>query len=280
MATLPTPIRATLGLLATALDAVQELVEHAPEIPMEAVGNSMQLSMRLQQHYVAMLTRGDEFIASLRGAPEEPPPWATFDEPPSSPGGDGDRPDGAGLLDLDLGGAVDDAVEDLPEAQVQDGARNANHGDPLLSSAMKAHEAAAPGRTSPAKKAPARKAAAKKAATKAAAEAPTVVATDTADVLASAVKAAATKAPAKRTAAKKTAAKKSPAEEAAATKSPAATAPAAGTPADEKPRARRGRPPGKAGPRKAASAEAVAGTVADGSAVAADGTPPSASATS
>ena len=92
MASLPAPIRVTLGLLATALDAVQELKEHAPEIPMEAVGNSMQLSMRLQQQYVALLNRGDEFIASLRGAPEEPPAWATFDESP--PGRPRSRPVG------------------------------------------------------------------------------------------------------------------------------------------------------------------------------------------
>jgi hypothetical protein len=227
MASIPTPIRATLGLLATALDAVQELVDHAPEIPMEAVGNSMQLSLRLQQHYVALLTRGDEFLASLRGAPEEPPAWATFDEPPpsgpnadSSSGADPLTEDGLTTDGLTVDGLIAedelstdddpwaDAVDDLPEAEIQDGPRHAGQGDPLLAAATRGRPVAAPAprpakkatsAEAPAKKAPARKAPAEKAAKKS-----------------PAVKAAAKKAPAKKAAAKIAPAKTIPAKKAPA----------------------------------------------------------------
>src|ERR1700712_2210951 len=168
MASIPTPIRATLGLLATALDAVQELVDHAPEIPMEAVGNSMQLSLRLQQQYVALLTRGDEFLASLRGAPEEPPAWATFDEPPpSSPEADvstGSQPsseDGRLIEDeLSQQERSVGAVDDLPEAEIPDGLRHAGQGDPLFAAATRGRPAAATADTA-GRKAPAKKAGAK-----------------------------------------------------------------------------------------------------------------------
>ena len=164
MATLPTPIRAALGLFATALDAVQDLVEHAPELPMEAVGNSMQLSMRLQQQYVALLTRGDEFIASLHGAPEEAPAWATFDDPPSA-SGDADGPSGAdgrgdafrsgdafrpGDADGPGDAVLDSLAEDLPEAEVQDEPRHAGQGDPLLAAVTRKRAKAAARKTGPA----------------------------------------------------------------------------------------------------------------------------------
>jgi hypothetical protein len=259
MASLPTPIRATLGLLATALDAVQELVDHAPEIPMEAVGNSMQLSMRLQQHYVALLTRGDEFLASLRGAPDEPPAWATFDEPPP-PGPDADRsagpesttsadtaagPDSASGPDSATGpGSLfedelsaddklvvqaelsEDAVDELPEAEIQDGPRHAGQGDPLLAAATRGR----PPGASAAK--PATKAAKKAAAKKAAAGAPTPA------------NEVARKVPAKKVPAKKTPAIKALGGNAAPVKAKRA----------EKAAARKGTPAKKTPPVKAVSA--------------------------
>lgn len=157
MAPLPTPIRAGLGLLGTALDAIQELVEHAPEIPMEAVGNSMQLSMRVQQQYTALLTRGDEFIASLRGAPDEPPSWATFDDTPPTGMAEADDTPPTGMA-----GADDAVADDVADAKIQDEPRNAGQGDPLLAAALRGRKAS-PAKSA-AKKAPAKRVPAKGAA--------------------------------------------------------------------------------------------------------------------
>jgi hypothetical protein len=265
MASLPTPIRATLGLLATALDAVQELVDHAPEIPMEAVGNSMQLSLRLQQHYVALLTRGDEFLASLRGAPEEPPAWATFDEPPPSSSEAGvstdsqpsteDEPSIEDELSQQERSA--DAVDDLPEAEIPDGLRHAGQGDPLLAAATRGRPPAASSDTA-AGKAPAKKAGAKAAAKTPGPKPPgkRTPAKKSAGVKAASVKSGA---------AKRTPAKKTPAVKAAAVQAGAASRVAKSTtgpaldsaspilaPATAPPK--RGRPAKKAGPRKASAA--------------------------
>lgn len=167
MVTLPPPLRAALGLLATALDAVQELVEHAPELPMEAVGNSMQLSMRLQQQYAVLLTRGDEFLASLRGAPEEPPEWATFDDPPPSTSGAGADAADAEMAD----GLVDTLAEDLPGAEVQDEPRNAGQGDPLFAAVTgRGSGGRSPADQASGEKAPVKKVSARKVPVKAAAK--------------------------------------------------------------------------------------------------------------
>ena len=283
MASIPTPIRATLGLLATALDAVQELVDHAPEIPMEAVGNSMQLSMRLQQHYVALLTRGDEFLASLRGAPDEPPEWATFDEPPpSSPDADpsaGPEPEGSADSATGPGSSIEeelaaadelsrraraaDAVDDLPEAEIPDGLRHAGQGDPLLAAATRGRASAATADTAGGK-APAKKASAKAPAKASGPKPPGQRAPGKKSV---AVKAAPVKSGAAKTMpAKKAPAKKAPAKKAAAVKAAAVeagpasrvakstTGPALESAgpilAPEKVPRKRGRPAKKAGPRE------------------------------
>ena len=84
MATLPTPIRAALGLAATAIDEARKLPETLPQLPVAVIGTAMQASLRVQQHIAEYASRGDELLSQLRGAPEEAPSWATFDDAGSS----------------------------------------------------------------------------------------------------------------------------------------------------------------------------------------------------
>jgi len=80
MPQLPTPFRAALGLVATALDNAKDLPEKAIELPMLAVSTALQLSLRAQQRYAALAVRGEELLAGNRTT-DEPPPWAQFDDP-------------------------------------------------------------------------------------------------------------------------------------------------------------------------------------------------------
>jgi hypothetical protein len=86
MPNIPTPIRAALGLAATAVDEVRKLPETLPQaattVPLRAVSTAMQASMKLQQHLATLAARGDEVLSQLRGGSAEPPSWATFDESP------------------------------------------------------------------------------------------------------------------------------------------------------------------------------------------------------
>jgi hypothetical protein len=80
MAPLPTPVRAAIGLMADAVDAARTLPERAVELPVLAVSTALQVSLRAQQRYAEWTLRGDELLARLHEPPEEPPPWATFDD--------------------------------------------------------------------------------------------------------------------------------------------------------------------------------------------------------
>jgi hypothetical protein len=79
---LPGPVRAVVGLLATAADEAKHLPDRAVELPMLAVSSALQMSLRAQQRYARLAARGDDVI-NRRSATDEPPPWATFDDPVS-----------------------------------------------------------------------------------------------------------------------------------------------------------------------------------------------------
>lgn len=77
---LPAPLRAAVGLVATAADEARRLPDRALELPMLAVSSALQASVRAQQRYARLAARGDAVLH--RGEPtDEPPPWATFDDP-------------------------------------------------------------------------------------------------------------------------------------------------------------------------------------------------------
>jgi hypothetical protein len=90
MPNIPTPIRAALGLAATAVDEARKLPETLPQavttVPLMAVSTAMQASMKVQQHLATLAARGDEVLSQLRGSSAEPPSWATFDEDPPAAG--------------------------------------------------------------------------------------------------------------------------------------------------------------------------------------------------
>ena len=80
MPPLPTPFRAAVGLAAEAVEQVRNLPDKAIELPMLAVSTALQVSLRLQQRYALLAARGED-VLSHRQTTDEPPAWATFDEP-------------------------------------------------------------------------------------------------------------------------------------------------------------------------------------------------------
>ncbi len=77
---LPGPLRAAVGLAATAAAEAKHLPDRAIELPMLVVSSALQASLRAQQRYARLAARGDE-VLNRRAPTEEPPAWATFDEP-------------------------------------------------------------------------------------------------------------------------------------------------------------------------------------------------------
>src|SRR3978361_1190528 len=75
---IPEVVRAVAGLAATGLDEARKLPETLPALPVRLIGQAMQTSLRLQQHYSGLVARGDEVLTGLRGASEAG--LATFDE--------------------------------------------------------------------------------------------------------------------------------------------------------------------------------------------------------
>jgi hypothetical protein len=111
---IPTPIRAALGLAATAVAEARKLPETLPQLPVAAVSTAMQASLRVQQRIATFAARGDEVISQLRGTSAEPPSWATFDDaPPNSGPGPAraafDRAEPANLEDTAEPGAAEPA---------------------------------------------------------------------------------------------------------------------------------------------------------------------------
>ena len=78
----PGPVRAVVGLLATAADEAKHLPDRAIELPMLAVSTALQMSLRAQQRYARLTARGDD-VLHRRPTTDEPPAWATFDDPVS-----------------------------------------------------------------------------------------------------------------------------------------------------------------------------------------------------
>jgi hypothetical protein len=80
------PIRVAAGLVATALEEAQELPRKLTELPVTAVSQALQVSMRVQQRVTDLAIKGDRALGSLRPAPEAPT-WARFDEDEEPPAG-------------------------------------------------------------------------------------------------------------------------------------------------------------------------------------------------
>ena len=201
---LPGPLRAAVGLVATAAAEARHLPDRAIELPMLAVSSAMQASLRAQQRYARLAARGDD-VLNRRTPTEQPPPWARCAHP--ARGGEGrgragPPPDGGAPSMFDELFCVEDPTlspdgrepvdeipppDEPPVAPIVPASTTPSHKDPARKTAA---------RKSAARKSPARKSAPPKTA---------------------ATKTATNKTAAKKTAANKTATNKT----AAATSTPA-----------------------------------------------------------
>ncbi|MEU4800704.1 lipid droplet-associated protein [Actinosynnema sp. NPDC023587] len=79
MKPLPLPVRLAAGLAVTAVEQARKLPRQLSGLPVTVVSEALQLSMRIQQQVTELAIKGDDALAGLRAAEEEPE-WATFDE--------------------------------------------------------------------------------------------------------------------------------------------------------------------------------------------------------
>lgn len=79
MSSLPLPVRVAAGLAVTAVEQTRKLPNTLLGLPVTVVSQTLQASMRVQQHITELAIKGDEALAPL-DRPEEQPSWATFDE--------------------------------------------------------------------------------------------------------------------------------------------------------------------------------------------------------
>ena len=78
---LPLPVRVAAGLVATAVEQARDLPRLALELPVTAVSQALQASMRLQQKVTELAIKGDR-VLGLGPPIEDEPEWATFDDEP------------------------------------------------------------------------------------------------------------------------------------------------------------------------------------------------------
>jgi hypothetical protein len=89
MSPLPLPVRVAAGLVASAVEQARELPRLVVELPVTAVSQALQASMRVQQKVTELAIKGDQALSTLRPV-EERPGWATFDDEDEAPAsGDG-----------------------------------------------------------------------------------------------------------------------------------------------------------------------------------------------
>lgn len=105
------PLRVAAGLVAVTVEKAQQLPRQVVELPVTAVSQIMQVSMRVQQRITDLAIKGDQAISSLRPV-EENPSWATFDdEAPIRPAEEPAEPVGELPLHDE---PVDDVFDDEP----------------------------------------------------------------------------------------------------------------------------------------------------------------------
>ena len=84
MSPLPLPVRVAAGLVASAVEQARELPRLVVELPVTAVSQALQASMRVQQKVTELAIKGDQALSTLRPV-EERPGWATFDDEDETP---------------------------------------------------------------------------------------------------------------------------------------------------------------------------------------------------
>ncbi|SDE17854.1 lipid droplet-associated protein [Rhodococcus tukisamuensis] len=76
----PFAARVAAGIAVTVVEEVQKLPSTAVSLPMTAVSQMLQTTMRVQQSVTALAIKGDEALSVLFHTDQEQPTWATFDE--------------------------------------------------------------------------------------------------------------------------------------------------------------------------------------------------------
>ena len=76
---LPLPVRVAAGLVATAVEQARDLPRLALELPVTAVSQALQASMRVQQKVTELAIKGDQVLGATPPVEDEPA-WATFDD--------------------------------------------------------------------------------------------------------------------------------------------------------------------------------------------------------
>jgi len=116
---IPEVVRAVAGLAATVLDEARKLPQELPELPVRLIGQAMQVSLKLQQHYSGLVARGDEVLTGLRGHAE--PGLATFDDDlPAPPAPAGARSPRSSAFDRVGDLPADTVAEELADELADD----------------------------------------------------------------------------------------------------------------------------------------------------------------
>jgi hypothetical protein len=76
---LPLPVRVAAGLVVTAVEQARDLPRLAFALPVTAVSQALQASMRLQQKVTELAIKGDRVLGAAPPVEDEPA-WATFDD--------------------------------------------------------------------------------------------------------------------------------------------------------------------------------------------------------
>jgi hypothetical protein len=76
---LPLPVRVAAGLVVTAVEQARDLPRLALELPVTAVSQALQASMRVQQKVTELALKGDRVLGTGTPIVDEPA-WATFDD--------------------------------------------------------------------------------------------------------------------------------------------------------------------------------------------------------
>jgi len=121
---IPPPLRAAAGLAALTIDTARRVPQQLVGLPVLAVSNALQASLKAQQTYAALIARGDEVLGQLRRGDDAP--WARFDDDEPS----GARPQSAFDAAPEPAGAADGvadalAAEDLSDALTAEAAEEA-----------------------------------------------------------------------------------------------------------------------------------------------------------
>ena len=117
MPSLPGPVRAAVGLVTVVADEARTLPDRAIELPVLAVSTVLQLSLRAQQRYAQLAARGDD-ILNGRATSDEPPPWATFDDPITADSAAPGAPDASNAEFVDTADEGADTTGDVADLEV------------------------------------------------------------------------------------------------------------------------------------------------------------------